>query len=236
MDQEERQEVYIIPQNYGDSGGILGYRITWRFVIDLLIFGVPLLLINWILPVSILIHLAIGLITLFPVGVFAFIGIDGESPSQLLISIIRFRLQRCKFSYISFSAPASEGGPFQIKRLQARIKKTEKVAPAAPAKPKEPKQKVKKAPVEKNTISKPSVQKAEQKPVKQVSKPEPPKREPAPEPKKAARTAKAKPELNRPPKVRQVAPNAGLLRGAIMESLIEKFELGKDDDDKNQNT
>lgn len=239
MDQEERQEVYIIPQNYGDAGGILGYRITWRFVIDLLTLGVPLILINWILPVSILIHLVIALITLFPVFAFAFIGIDGESPSQLIISIIRFRLQRCKFSYISFSAPVSEGSPFQIKRLQARIKKAEKVALTAPAKPKEPTQKVKVAPAKKKPISKRADQKAEPKPVrqvKQVTKLEPPERESMPEPKKAARTPKIKLERNRPPKVRQASPNAGLLRGAIMESLIEKFELSKDDDDQNQNT
>lgn len=239
MEQDERQEVYVIPQNFADSGGILGFNITWRTLIDLVGLGAPLTFINFILPVDLLIHLVIGIITLFPVVMLALLGIDGEGLSQILIAVIRFRLRRRKLSYISFSAPPSEKTVLPIGKLQALQKKPEKTAVPTPkekhpTKVKEPVQKTKKshATAKKEAVSSPKrPELPPRRKAKDTATPSKPKRTPI----KPAVAMPTRPEDKPcPAPVSRVdkptsSKNRGLLRGAVVETLLQKFELGEDE-------
>lgn len=241
MEQDERQEVYVIPQNFADSGGILGFRITWRTVIDLVGLGTPLLFINFILPVDLLIHLVIGIITLFPVAMVSFVGIDGEGLSQILIAIIRFRLRRRKLSYISFSAPPSEKSALPIGKLQSLQKKPKKAAGPIPKEecPQKVKKLVRKAKPPKTAAKKETVQgtkrtgPAPRQKTRDTTTPSQPKRTPI---KPAAATptmSEFRPCPTPAPRIDKATPskNRGLLRGAVVETLLQKFELGEDENE-----
>ena len=84
MDDREFSNVYTIPPNYTDSGKLLGGMLETRNTIEavflLLLVGYPELM--WMhLPVTA--KVVVMTMTLLPMGVFALMGIGGDSCSNL---------------------------------------------------------------------------------------------------------------------------------------------------------
>jgi len=103
---ESRAEVYCIPPNFEDAGGVMGGRLSERNAIEAAILCIPFTVIylKFIFP---LIRPTLGIVILiFAVapGLFLSIfGIKGESVSQFLFAVIRFHRHKRLHSYIGFT-------------------------------------------------------------------------------------------------------------------------------------
>lgn len=89
MDDREFSNVYTIPPNYTDSGKLLGGMLETRNTIEavflLLLVGYPELM--WMhLPVTA--KVVVMTMTLLPLGVFALMGIGGDSLLQFATHIV----------------------------------------------------------------------------------------------------------------------------------------------------
>lgn len=108
-EEEVRPEIYYIPDNFEEAGGVLGGHFSTRNVIELCVLCGPLGIIEYNLffdgPIHIGIQTAIiiMLFTIVPLAALAAFGIGGESLSQILMAYIRFSRKRRKLSYIEFS-------------------------------------------------------------------------------------------------------------------------------------
>ena len=100
MDETECSNIYVIPANYTDSGKLLGGMLETRNTIEtvLLIGVVGYAEIQW-LPPDIMVRVAIMTVTLLPLGVFALMGVGGDSLFQYLHHILRFWWRRRKLHY-----------------------------------------------------------------------------------------------------------------------------------------
>ena len=100
MDDREFSNVYTIPPNYTDSGKLLGGMLETRNTIEavflLLLVGYPELM--WM-------HLpghrkvVVMTMTLLPMGVFALMGIGGDSLLQFATHIVLFWMRRRQLHY-----------------------------------------------------------------------------------------------------------------------------------------
>ena len=100
MEEREYRNVYVIPANYTDSGKLLGGMVETRNAVEagvlVLLVGYPELM--WI-PMSATIRIVVMTVTLIPLAVFAFMGIDGDSLLQYLGHIIAFFMHRRKLHF-----------------------------------------------------------------------------------------------------------------------------------------
>lgn len=109
MEDEARPEIYYIPENFEDAGGVLGGHFSTRNAIELCVLCGPLAVIEYkiffggALHIGIQTSIIIMLFTIVPLAALAAFGIGGESLSQILMAYIRFSRKRRKLSYIEFS-------------------------------------------------------------------------------------------------------------------------------------
>ena len=100
MDDREFSNVYTIPPNYTDSGKLLGGLLETRNTIEagflLLLVGYPELM--WMhLPVTA--KVVVMTMTLLPLGVFALMGIGGDSLLQFATHMVLFWMRRRQLHY-----------------------------------------------------------------------------------------------------------------------------------------
>lgn len=106
---EIRPEIYYIPDNFEDAGGVLGGHFSTRNAIELCVLCGPIAIIEYklffggFLHVEVQTAIIIMMVSLIPLGALAAFGIGGESLSQILMAYIRFTRKRRKLSYIEFS-------------------------------------------------------------------------------------------------------------------------------------
>lgn len=106
---EVRPEIYYIPDNFEDAGGVLGGHFSTRNAIELCVLCGPIAIIEYKLFFGGFLHIGaqtaiiIMMVSLIPLGALAAFGIGGESLSQILMAYIRFIRKRRKLSYIEFS-------------------------------------------------------------------------------------------------------------------------------------
>ncbi len=97
MENYEVNNVFAIPVNYTDSGkfanGMFETRNAVEAVALLVLIGYPL--IKWV-PVGLTVKLVIGTIFLLPLVILALIGIDGDSFSQYILRVFKFRKNKRK--------------------------------------------------------------------------------------------------------------------------------------------
>ena len=105
------QEVYYIPENYDEAGGMFSGHISQRNGIELTVLCGPLafaelkILTN---IVSLQTFIIIFLCTILPLAALCIFGIRGESLSQILFASIRFRRNKRRLSYQDFSDPSEQ--------------------------------------------------------------------------------------------------------------------------------
>lgn len=107
-DEEIRPEVYYIPENFDDAGGVLGGHFSTRNAIEMVVLCGPLGIVEYKVFFEFLhVGLQFGLITMMftivPLAALAAFGIGGESLSQILMAYIRFIRKRRKLSYVEFT-------------------------------------------------------------------------------------------------------------------------------------
>lgn len=106
---EEAPQVYYIPANYDDSGGVLGGRIGTRNAVELAVFCGPLVFLeSKILRFSIQTNIIIALITILPVAFLCVFGVGGETISQLLLALVRYFRGRRVLHYDMFTQVNSD--------------------------------------------------------------------------------------------------------------------------------
>jgi len=99
-DEREFSNIYTIPPNYTDSGKLLGglleTRNTVEAVVLLALVGYPELI--WMhLPITA--KVTVMTITLLPLGVFALMGLDGDSLLQYVTYIVLYWARRRKLHF-----------------------------------------------------------------------------------------------------------------------------------------
>lgn len=107
-EEDIRPEVYYIPENFEDAGGVLGGRLTTRNAIEMAVLCGPLAFIETklffgVLNLGLQLSAIIMMFTIVPLAALAAFGIGGESLSQLLLAYIRFSHKRRKLSYVEFT-------------------------------------------------------------------------------------------------------------------------------------
>jgi hypothetical protein len=97
MDEKEFNNVYAIPANYTDSGKLMGGMLETRNTIEavllVLLVGYPELM--WF-HASAAIKVVVMTMTIMPLGVFALMGVGGDSLLQYLSHIVRHGHSRQK--------------------------------------------------------------------------------------------------------------------------------------------
>ena len=100
MEEKEYSNVYAIPANYTDSGKLFGGMVETRNAVEavflVILVGYPELM--WI-PMSTTIRIVVMTVTLLPLAVVSFMGIDGDSLLQYLGHIISFWFHRRKLHF-----------------------------------------------------------------------------------------------------------------------------------------
>ena len=129
-DNQERQDVYIIPPNFIESGTFFGGMFKVRNVIEAgilaLAAGVPV----FYLDVSLTTKIVILCLTALPLAILAVIGVSGESLSSFALIFFRHLRNRRIVGKVEDAAPS---GKKKRKRAMNRPK-----TPAAPEKKKAP--------------------------------------------------------------------------------------------------
>ncbi len=123
MEEKEYSNVYAIPANYTDSGKLLGGMVETRNAVETLLLvalvGYPEL--AWI-PMSTTIRIVVMTVTLLPLAVVSFMGIDGDSLLQYLGHIVAFFVHRRKLHFRRI------GYKYDPKQLKKPGKKSRKKA------------------------------------------------------------------------------------------------------------
>ena len=125
-DDREFSNIYTIPPNYTDSGKLMGGMLETRNTVEagilLVLVGYPE--VKW-LPVDLTTKIVIMTVTLIPLGVFALMGIGGDSLLQYVTHMIRFWHRRRKrhFKRIGYrhgkSKPQQSNKPAQKRQTKA---------------------------------------------------------------------------------------------------------------------
>lgn len=91
---EEEKDSYFIPPNFIDSGTLFGGTLKFRNAIEALLLccctGIPILF----LPASFTARIIIACFIVLPIGLFALIGINGESLSSFLFNFLVYLKNR----------------------------------------------------------------------------------------------------------------------------------------------
>lgn len=97
---KEFSNVYTIPPNYTDSGKLLGGMLETRNTIEagalLLLVGYPELM--W-LHLGVTAKVVVMTVTLLPLGVFALMGLGGDSLLQYAAHIVTYWVRRRRLHY-----------------------------------------------------------------------------------------------------------------------------------------
>jgi len=121
MEEKEYSNVYAIPANYTNSGRLLGGMVETRNAVEagflVVLVGYPELM--WI-PMPTTIRIVVMTVTLIPLAVAAFMGVDGGSLLQYLGHIISFAINRRKLHFRRI------GYKYDPKQLKTRGKKGKK--------------------------------------------------------------------------------------------------------------
>lgn len=109
-EEEAKQEVYYIPDNYDDAGGVLGGRFSTRNAIEMAVICGPVafLELKFLRFPSWQVNVCIGLITTLPLLILCAFGIGGESLSQIFAAYYRYRKGRRTLSYLCFTDAESD--------------------------------------------------------------------------------------------------------------------------------
>ena len=117
---EEAPQVYYIPGNYEDSGGVLGGRLGTRNAVELCVICGPIAFLEFkLLHFSIQTNLIIAIVTLLPLAALCIFGIGGETLSQILFALIRYFRKRRLLHYDKFT-PVEEttaAGAFSLDKF-----------------------------------------------------------------------------------------------------------------------
>lgn len=101
---EEEPQVYYIPGNYDEGGGVAGGRIKTRNFVELVVLCVPVAFLEYkFLPFSLQTNLIIFLVTIIPLAALCIFGINSESLSQILMDVFQFFTSVKHYSYTMFS-------------------------------------------------------------------------------------------------------------------------------------
>ena len=115
-DDREFSNIYTIPPNYTDSGKLMGGMLETRNTVEagilLVLVGYPE--VKW-LPVDLTTKIVIMTVTLIPLGVFALMGIGGDSLLQYVTHMIRFwHRRRCQNRIIWVTYWSRESPPIPM--------------------------------------------------------------------------------------------------------------------------
>lgn len=88
MDKEEINNNYAIPANYTDSGKLLGMLETRNAVEAVGLVAIIGYIEVMYIPIGLMGKVVLAVVTLLPIGIFAAIGIDGDSLLQFLGHVI----------------------------------------------------------------------------------------------------------------------------------------------------
>ncbi|MBR2422336.1 MAG: PrgI family protein [Oscillospiraceae bacterium] len=123
MEEREYSNVYVIPANYTDSGKLFGGMVETRNAVEagalVILVGYPELM--WI-PMSVTIRIVVMTVTLIPLAVFAFMGIDGDSLLQYLGHMLSFWRNKRK---LHFRRIGYQYDPKELKKPGRKGKKKE---------------------------------------------------------------------------------------------------------------
>ena len=253
-EEEAKQEVYYIPDNYDDAGGVLGGRFSTRNAIEMAVICGPVafLELKFLRFPSWQVNVCIGLITILPLLILCAFGIGGESLSQIFAAYYRYRKGRRTLSYLCFTDAESD----EEIVLEAETPRTDKKKTKAEKKEKTHETKMRKkheyAP---KKAEKPQAHKAPKEPPRQQRAPQEPPRygygtggqqavaaansanikkefasdyaawEAATRAAQANRAAEPK----RTERKRPTTSNNKFLNSAMKEMLLRKLELGEDE-------
>lgn len=121
QEKQERQDIYVIPPNFIESGTFFGGMLKVRNAIEAGILtlgvGVPV----FYLGVSLTAKIIILCFTALPLGLFGLIGISGESLSSFAFIFFKYLRNR----RIVGSQPEAEGGE-GLERKKERLPKKKK--------------------------------------------------------------------------------------------------------------
>ncbi|MPM73599.1 hypothetical protein SDC9_120581 [bioreactor metagenome] len=99
-DEREYNNTYTIPPNYTDSGKLMGGMLETRNTVEagflVLLVGYPELM--W-LPLSVTTKIVVMTVTLLPLGVFALMGLGGDSLLQYATHMVLYWMRRRKLHY-----------------------------------------------------------------------------------------------------------------------------------------
>ena len=123
MEEREYSNVYVIPANYTDSGKLFGGMVETRNAVEagalVILVGYPELM--WI-PMSVTIRIVVMTVTLIPLAVFGFMGIDGDSLLQYLGHMLSFWRNKRK---LHFRRIGYQYDPKELKKPGRKGKKKE---------------------------------------------------------------------------------------------------------------
>ena len=90
----EERDVYLIPQNFVDTGTILGGTVKLRNAVEAAVLAVGSAVPLFYLPLAFNIRLMIVIAVSVPLGVFGVVGIVGDSLTQFVAHWFRFIKRR----------------------------------------------------------------------------------------------------------------------------------------------
>ena len=99
-EEKEYNNVFTIPPNYTDSGKLMGGMLETRNTVEaaalILLVGGPELL--W-MPLPVTVKVVVMTVTLLPLGVFALMGIGGDSLLQYASHMVLYWIRRRQLHY-----------------------------------------------------------------------------------------------------------------------------------------
>ena len=95
----EERDVYLIPQNFVDTGTILGGTVKLRNAVEAAVLAVGSAVPLFYLPLAFNIRLMIVIAVSVPLGVFGVVGIGGDSLTRWLKAWINWRKHRRMIFY-----------------------------------------------------------------------------------------------------------------------------------------
>lgn len=91
---QEDSDIYVIPPNFIETGTIFGGTIRFRNAMEALVIALVIGIPVFKLPVTLTTKIIIACLTVLPMGLFAIIGINGESLSSFVINFFVYLKNR----------------------------------------------------------------------------------------------------------------------------------------------
>lgn len=123
--QTEERDVYRIPENFVDTGTVMGGMFKLRNVLEAgaiaAVFILPLFKIN----ISLTAKIIIACLTALPLGLLALIGVNGESLSSFILGFFKFLQNKRVIGKGGTVKPKPE--PMQVKPKKSKVHREESV-------------------------------------------------------------------------------------------------------------